>query len=262
VVSDTPLSRSLAIQARVIGALLMREIITRYGRHNIGFFWLFLEPMIFTLGVALLWGYLRPMHGGLSIIPFAITGYSSVLMWRNAASRCSKAIEPNLSLLYHRNVTTLDIFGARLLLEISGATISLIVLLAVFIFAGHAPMPADPLTMVSAWLLLAWFGGALGLIVGALSERSQTFERIWHTLTYLMFPLSGALFMVDWLPSKAQSLILWVPMVNGVEMLRDGYYGSAVRTHYDIGYLVLVNFIMLWIGLLLVDRGKHLVAPE
>jgi capsular polysaccharide transport system permease protein len=262
VVSDTPLSRSLAIQARVIGALLMREIITRYGRHNIGFLWLFLEPMIFTLGVTLLWGYLRPMHGGMSIIPFAITGYSSVLMWRNAASRCSKAIEPNLSLLYHRNVTTLDLFGARLLLEISGATISLIVLLAIFIFAGYAPMPADPLTMVGAWLLLAWFGAALGLIVGALSERSQTFERIWHTLTYLMFPLSGALFMVDWLPSKAQSLILWVPMVHGVEMLRDGYYGSAVRTHYDIGYLVLVNFIMLWIGLLLVDRGKHLVAPE
>lgn len=28
---------SLLIQKRVIGALLMREIITRYGRNNIGF---------------------------------------------------------------------------------------------------------------------------------------------------------------------------------------------------------------------------------
>jgi ABC-type polysaccharide/polyol phosphate export permease len=34
----------------VLGALLIRELLTRYGRHNIGFLWLFVEPMIFTLG--------------------------------------------------------------------------------------------------------------------------------------------------------------------------------------------------------------------
>jgi len=43
--------RSLVIQTRVIGALVMREIITRYGRHNIGFMWVFVEPMMFTGGV-------------------------------------------------------------------------------------------------------------------------------------------------------------------------------------------------------------------
>ena len=43
------------IQKRVISALLMREILTRYGRHNIGFLWLFAEPMIFTVGVTVLW---------------------------------------------------------------------------------------------------------------------------------------------------------------------------------------------------------------
>lgn len=38
---DTPLLRSFQIQLRVVGALLMREILTRYGRHNIGFLWVF-----------------------------------------------------------------------------------------------------------------------------------------------------------------------------------------------------------------------------
>ena len=36
----TPFLRSLAIQFRVIRALLMREVITRFGRHNIGVLWL------------------------------------------------------------------------------------------------------------------------------------------------------------------------------------------------------------------------------
>jgi hypothetical protein len=46
---------SFAIQRRVIGALLMREIITRFGRDNLGVLWLFVEPMMFTLGVTALW---------------------------------------------------------------------------------------------------------------------------------------------------------------------------------------------------------------
>ena len=53
---------SLRIQQRVIWALLMREIITRYGRHNIGFMWMFVEPMLFTLGIAALWSF-SGLHG-------------------------------------------------------------------------------------------------------------------------------------------------------------------------------------------------------
>ena len=261
------LRHSIEIQLRVIGALLMREVLTRYGRHNIGFLWLFVEPMLFTLGVTALWTAMKTLKGvqgfhDLPIIPFAITGYSSVLMWRNASTRCAKAIQPNVQLLYHLPVKILDLFAARLLLEIAGGTVSLFVLLSLAIFLGLGGWPYDPLLMIAGWLLLAWFAISLGLIVGALTERSEAFERSWHILTYLMFPLSGAVFMVDWLPAGVQEAALWIPMVNGTEMLRDGYFGNVVRTHYDATYLVLVNLVMLLIGLRLVDMNKHLVHFE
>jgi len=90
----------LKIQLRVIGALLMREILTRFGRHNIGFLWLFVEPMTFTLGVTALWVMADADHGSsLPITGFALTGYSSVLVWRNTVGRTIEAIEPNLSLM-------------------------------------------------------------------------------------------------------------------------------------------------------------------
>jgi capsular polysaccharide transport system permease protein len=257
------LPSSLATQARVIGALLMREVLTRYGRHNIGFMWLFLEPMIFTLGVTALWTATKNAHGSnLAIVPFAVTGYSSVLMWRNAVSQCTKAIQPNLALLYHRNVAVIDLFAARLLLEISGATISLLVLSTIFIATGWMKVPADVFKMVGAWLLLAWFAVSLGLIIGALTERSEMFARFWHTVTYLIFPFSGAIFMVDWLPKPAQDLVLWLPMVHAVEMLRDGYFGPVVRTHYNVPYLMTVNLVMLLVGLILVHKTKQLVGSE
>jgi len=63
------------------------------------------EPMLFTLGVAGLWTLLKLGHEHhIDIVSFALTGYSSVLLWRNAVNRCNLAIAPNLSLMYHRNV--------------------------------------------------------------------------------------------------------------------------------------------------------------
>ena len=47
--------RSLFIQSRTLHALMMREVITRFGRDNLGTLWLIAEPMMFTLGVAALW---------------------------------------------------------------------------------------------------------------------------------------------------------------------------------------------------------------
>src|SRR5689334_8582332 len=97
--------RSLAIQVRVIKALMMREMITRFGRQNVGVLWLFGEPMIFTLAVSTLWKAAGMHHGSaMPIEAFAITGYSSVLMWRNTASKCNSALIQNRNLMYHRNV--------------------------------------------------------------------------------------------------------------------------------------------------------------
>ena len=255
--------RSLTIQARVIGALLMREILTRFGRHNIGFMWVFVEPMLFTLGVAGMWNLVKFGHGHhIDIISFALTGYSSVLLWRNAVNRCNLAIAPNLSLMYHRNVRVIDIFAGRLILEISGATISLVVLTIIFLAIGWMAPPADVLTMIVAWFMLAWFAAGLGLMIGALSERSEVVDRIWHTITYLMFPLSGAVFMVDWLPRAFREVVLWLPMVHGVEMLRHGYYGAGVTTHYNLVYFSSVNLVLLLVGLSLARQTQLRVEPE
>jgi len=241
----------------------MREVITRYGRHNIGFLWLFLEPMLFTLGVTTLWTIIKATHGtSLPITAFAITGYSSILLWRNCSNRAVKAIEPNLSLMYHRNVRVLDVFAARLILEIVGASTSIIVLSILFISVGWMNPPADILTALTGWILLAWFAFSLGLAVGAASERSEVIERVWHIFTYLLFPLSGAGFMVDWLPKQYQDIILWFPMVHGTEMIRHGYFGNAVRTYENPFYFSVFNMVLTLVGLALIRETGRRVEPE
>ncbi len=260
---STSLARSFSIQRRVIGALLRREMLTRFGRHNIGVLWLIMEPMMFTLGVGTLW-YLAKLHSDrhISIIAFAITGYSSVLIWRNTANRCAKAIQPNLSLMYHRNVKVIDIFVSRVLLEVVGAGASMAVLTVFFSAIGAMKWPADVVPVLGGWLLLAWFSFAVGFIVGSISERSETFDRVWHVVTYLLFPLSGAVYMVDWLPQAARDVLLWLPMVHGVEMIRHGFLGTEVRTYEDPAYFATANLVLTFVGLVLVRDTGQRVQPE
>lgn len=239
-----------SIQRRVVFALLMREVMTRFGRHNIGFLWLFLEPMLFTLGVTALWTATKAVHGSdLPIVPFAVTGYSSVLLWRNMPSRCIGAVEPNRTLLYHRNVKVLDIYLARLILEFAGATISFATLTIFFISIGWMNPPEDVLQVIWAWLLLTWFGFALSIFLGSLSEEYETVEKLWHPASYLLFPLSGAAFVVSALPERAQELVLYLPMVGGVEMLREGYFGSQFKAVYDQPYFILVCLVLSLLAL-------------
>ena len=254
---------SLRINRRIVGALLVREMLTRYGRHNIGFLWLFVEPMLFTLGVTALWTATKSVHGSdLPIVAFALTGYSSVLLWRNMPGRCIGALWANVSLMYHRNIKVLDVYLARLLLEFGGATISFAVLAIVFITVGILALPEDFLEVVAGWLMLAWFGAALAIFLGALSHHSELVDKLWHPASYLLFPLSGAAFLVDALPKAAQEAVLYIPTVHGVEIVREGWFGSQARAHYDVAYSLTFNLVLSVCGLLAVRWIARKVVPE
>lgn len=260
---QTSLTRSFRIQSRVIGALLLREVITRYGRHNIGFLWLFFEPMLFTLGVTVLWGVLKLNHvSSLPITAFAVTGYSTILLWRNMPGRLILSVTPNLALMYHRNVKVIDVFLSRLLLEFLGTSMSFIVLTIVFAGLGWMSLPEDVLQVIVGWIMLTWFGGALAILLGALSEQYEIIEKIWHPLAYIIMPLSGAGFLVDSIPRYLQDAALYLPMLSAVEYLREGFFGSAFVAHYDMAYLAAFNLITTLLGLAVTAKVSREVVPE
>lgn len=261
--TEFQLGTALNIQRRVISALLLREIITRYGRHNIGFLWLFVEPMLFTLAVTLLWGVLKLNHvSSLPITAFAVTGYSSVLLWRNMPGRLIGSIGPNLALMYHRQVKVMDVFLARLLLEFMGATISFIALTMVFATFDWMRWPEDLLKVTVGWLMLTWFGCALALVLGAFAEDHEIIEKLWHPFAYMIMPLSGAGFIVDSLPKIGQEYILYLPMINAVEYLREGFFGSSMVAHYDMGYMAVTNLALTAVGLAKTRLVSQKVIPE
>ncbi len=234
----------------MINALLVREMLTRYGRSNIGFLWLILEPMLFTLAITGIWTATRDVHGSsLPIVAFAVTGYSAMMMWRNMPGRCINALTQNRSLLFHRQVRPIDVYLARVALEFLGSTAALIVLVVAFWSINWMTLPEDVLQVMGGWLMLGWFGLGLALLLGAMSERYQLIEKLWSPLSYLLFPFSGAAFIADTLPESARDTLLYLPMLNCVEFIRDGYFGSGFTAHYDMGYTAVFNLFLTLVAL-------------
>lgn len=260
---ETSFKESLEIQSRVIGALLMREIITRYGRNNIGFLWLFVEPLLMTLLIVLAWKFLKADHlSSLNIVSFVLTGYPMAMMWRNASSRSIGAISANATLLYHRNVKVLDTIFSRVLLEVAGATVAQIAIMTALVALKWVAVPHDIFYMLLAWVLMAVFALGLGLIVCSVAFKFGAFGKLWSTLSFIMLPISGAFFFVSSLPYQVQSYFLWIPMVHGTEMFRHGYFGHTANTLENPWYLLLCNLVMLFIGLAMVAKFSKGVEPQ
>jgi capsular polysaccharide transport system permease protein len=165
----------VALQFKVIGALLMREIHTRYGRENIGHLWVIGEPMLFCAGVAIMWTAIRPAHEhGVPITAFVITGYVPLTMWRHCVGRSVRAFEANGSLLFHRQVTPLDIIVSRCILEIIGALIAGVVVSAIAMLLGYMDPPVDVGLMYLGLGYHAVFCLACSLILGSRDKVLRT----------------------------------------------------------------------------------------
>jgi ABC-type polysaccharide/polyol phosphate export permease len=110
--------------------------------------------------------------------------------------------------------------------------------------------------------MLAWFGFSLAVFLGALNEEYQIVEKLWNPSAYLLFPLSGAAFLVDALPAGAQQMVLYLPMVHGVEYVREGYFGSQFNAHYDLQYMAICNTVLLLLGMAQLRKVSRIVVPE
>lgn len=248
---------------RTVLALLMREIITRFGREGLGFVWMVAEPLAFCFGVMILWSLTKPAYEhGIRIAPFVMTAYMSLILIRHLIGYLAGALQGNMGLLYHRQIGPLHIFTARILLELAGATIAYAIVYIILLSAGEVALPHNYLLLYAGWFLLTFISAGFSLILTGLAMRYDFMERLVGLIGYLMIPLSGVFTMVAWLPDGFRKFLLMLPFVHPVEMMRSAVFGEFVKTYYDVSYAVTFGVIFNILGLLLVASARPLIETE
>ena len=219
--------QALAVQTRVIGALILRELHTRYGRENVGYLWMFLEPMMLA----------------------SVIGYTTFILFRGIVNRAEGAIEANAPLLYHRSVTVFDIVLARALLEFAAIFSTFVIIITLVIFLGLADLPARPLYFVFGWVLMWLLCLGQSAVITAVTYERRTLGRFVHPYTYFMTGLSGAFYMMSWLPKGVQQWAELLPTTTIFETVRYGWFESAKDDYCFYGYCLAFCTVQLWMGL-------------
>lgn len=257
------LAKGWDIQVRVIKALMLRELTTRFGRENIGFLWIMAEPLLFAVLVGLLWRVLKgPFESGVDVIAFTVSGYIPLVLFRTTVSRAVSSFTANGSLLYHRQVKILDLILVRFFIELIGHMMGYLFIATVLNLIGIFPVPYDLGFMMLGWFYYAFFTLSIALIVAPLSEMSEIVEKFVPVTTYLMVPFSGAFYFVSSLYPEAANVALYSPPVHGMEMMRFGIFGPSIDPQFDFLYPLKFCLPCMAVGLIMCGYVRRRMVIE
>lgn len=251
--------QAIARQWRVLSALMVRDMIVRFGRDNVGFIWTILEPMILCVGVMLIWSIIKPPYEhGISLLTFVVTGYMPLTLFRHLTNSGTKILSASSSILLHRRITHLDVIFSRALLEFTTTTVALCVIYGALYIAGLAEPIYDFKLVVAGWLLHAWLSAGVGICITAGTEANETVERFIQPFQYLTVPLSPIFYMISWLPYQAQQYALWNPLAHPYELIRGGVFGPNVQPMYYPSVTFYTGLVLIAGGLIAV----HIVGKR
>lgn len=247
---------NLKVQYQVVRALMLRQILLRWGRNNLGYLWLFLEPLIM---IAVIAGFValvnqhgfEKAHNGIEVLAFLFLGVSSAWTWRMISHKCGGAFSGNIPLLEHRYIRPLDLFLAAAVIEILGVSTAFLVIYIFLMFIGLLTLPQNLPLLIMAWVLMCWFGLAFGVFFGALSGAFDFVDFAMRGVNVLFYITSGVFFAVVWLPPEYRDIALINPMIHGTEMLRHAYYGDKLETFESPAYLIAWNIGLTFLALLI-----------
>lgn len=239
---------------RSIGALFRREMKTRFGHSRLGYLWVLFEPLAHIGIMIFLIGMLN--HGGLppigqSFAIFYFTGIIPYHMFTHTVGHLIGSVPQNRPLLQIPRVRILDIFAARAVLEAVTELIVASILLTAFVIAGLDAMPVEPLGAL-AGLLILWIAAVgFGMMSAAVSAVFPAWERIWGALASIIYFTSGTFYIPRNMPVWLRDILIWNPVLQGIEFVRFNYFHEPAPEWLNIKYLAGFAIGSVAIGLIM-----------
>jgi capsular polysaccharide transport system permease protein len=227
---------ALSVKQRVYQALIVRYLVGRYGRGNIGFLWVVAEPMLFCGGVMLVWTITKgSATHGINVVALAYTGYLPLLLWRHLSSM-QHLLRASKHLTIFRDIHLLDAVFTRFLLDFVSISASALIVYLVLQAAGSMPEAHDWSDILHGWFLMGALGFGAGLLTAALSELSEIVEKLVGPVQYFLLPFCGCFYMVTWLPDPAKDVVWYIPLLHSYELIRGGFFGPEIPTYATPAY--------------------------
>jgi capsular polysaccharide transport system permease protein len=240
-----PRSNPLTTQFLVIGALIQREIQTKFGAYQLGFIWFFIQPL---LGVLVMGFLLGPFIGRTApAMPypfFLLNGFMMLSLLTSPMMAGMRALSSNQGLLVFPGVRPLDPFIARFLLELITTVFVFGIFCAIAMWMG-VWMSLDQLDILLFCFLLTWMiGCGFGLIFAVTASYLKEFEQIVPVINRPLMFISCVIHPAYTLSPTAKNILLKNPLVHTIELSRHAlfplYHLEGVNLLYPTVFAVTV----------------------
>ena len=237
---------------RVLFALVMREMITRFGRSTGGYLWAVIEPGAFIALLSLAFSQIAHSPPiGRSFALFYATGYVAFSFYHEIAALTGRALQVNRPLLNYPSVTALDAILARFLLQVlTGLAVAAVIFTGILTaFADRVSL--DLTALITVFALASLLGLGVGMVNASLFALSRTWERIYAVISRPLFLISGVFFTFGALPGFVRDVLWWNPLIHLVGIMRSAFYPPYDPGYVSVFYVLSVALALLTGGLLL-----------
>ena len=236
--------------ARVVFALIMREMSTTYGRSAGGYLWAVLEPIgaivLLTIAFSL---FLRSPPIGDSFALFYATGLLPFLMFMSLANKIGAAVRFSGSLLTYPRLTLIDAIVARLILNTLTHILVFFIVISGIIFVEGLAIRIDVGTVVLGLFMAVVLGAGIGVLNCLLNEIYPVWGNVWKICTRPLVLASCIFYTFDGLPETVQVFLWFNPLVHVVGIMRDGFFQVYSADYVSVSLVFATAGIPAVIGL-------------
>ncbi|MDO5646872.1 ABC transporter permease [Paracoccus sp. (in: a-proteobacteria)] len=240
---------------RAIGALILREMSTTYGKSAGGYLWAVAEPVagIALLTVIFSMGFRSPPLGTNFAIFYA-TGMVPFMYYLTISAKVGNSINYSKKLLSYPAVTFMDALIARLALNIVTQ-----LMVGYIVFAGiylSMETRTDPQIIKIALSYLMGFSLAAG--VGTLNcflfAAFPSYQQIWSVAMRPLFIVSCIFFLFDNIPQPFRNWLWWNPLIHVIGQMRAAFYPQYAADYVSPLYVFALSLVLFTIGLAFLVR--------
>lgn len=245
------LDEALATLRRVLGALLLHDMRTRFGRNYLAYLLAIAWPLahLVTIVVArALFGKIVPI--GDDPATFAATGVMPYILCLYPARMMAPAIAVHKPLLQFPIIKPISIIFVRATLEILNAFVVVALFVIGLRMLDMGLEPFDVFETAAAIVVSIYLGVGIGFFGAVLYPVLGFSANLILILTLLgLYLTSGAFIPTTIFPQQYRELNWYNPLYHCVEWLRSGYFGVD---SFDLSrfYVLFVGTFFLFIGLL------------
>jgi len=253
----------LKAHIRVVGALLIREMSTRFGSKPGGYVWAIIDPAGHIAFMSLIFMAITHTPAlGKSFALFFATGYLAFQFYAAMAGFLNGAVKANRTLLSYPNVAPIDTIVARYILQAGTTSVVSFCVLGVILLTVDQPVYLNWPAIIEAAFAATVLGLGIGIFNNVATLRFPLYEQVFNIINRPMFLISGVFFLPDALPAPVRDIVLLNPLVHVVMLFRKGFYPEYRAEMMNMTYLYSFALTILFMGLLLFTRSASVLRSR